>query len=108
MENVLSEVTESTFDTFIGETPVSVVDFSATWCGPCQALKPTIESLANDYSGKVNIGKVDIDQNPGLAAKFNVMSVPTLLFFKGGEAVDSLVGVNPKEVIQGKIQSLMS
>ncbi|MCK6439770.1 MAG: thioredoxin, partial [Planctomycetes bacterium] len=93
MGAALQEITTDSFDSFVKATPVTVVDFSATWCGPCQVLKPTVEQLAGEYAGKVNIGKVDIDQNQDLAVRFGVMSVPTLLFFKGGKQVDSMLGV---------------
>ena len=105
--STLTEINTGSFDTFVKETPVAVVDFSATWCGPCQVLKPTIEALAGELEGKVNIGKVDIDQNQELATRFSVMSVPTIVFFKDGNQVDSLLGVVPKEKIQEKIDGLL-
>lgn len=70
-----------------------IVDFFATWCGPCKMLTPIIEKLADEYEGKVLIGKVDIDQDPELAQAHNVMSVPTVIFVKGGEVVETLIGV---------------
>lgn len=73
-----------------------IVDFFATWCGPCKMLMPTIEALAEEYEGKVKIGKVDIDQSPELAQANKVMSVPTLLFVKDGAVLETLVGVQNK------------
>ena len=88
------------------ETPV-VVDFSATWCGPCQQLSPIIDQLAGDYEGRVKVGKVDIDKAQSTAATYGIMSVPTVLYFKGGEKVDQDVGVYPKSAYQEKIDGLL-
>lgn len=107
MAEALKDITTDNFDTFVKETPVSLVDFSAVWCGPCQQLKPTVEALASDMAGKVNIGKVDIDQHSELATRFEVMSVPTLIFFKNGEKVDSMIGAVPRDQIEDKLNSLM-
>jgi len=106
MAGALAEVTGQSFEEFVKGTSVAVVDFSATWCGPCQMLKPTIEALAAENAGKVNIGKVDVDNDNELAARFGVNSVPTLIFFKDGEQKDSILGVAPKEAIAAKIKSL--
>jgi thioredoxin 1 len=89
------------------ELPV-VVDFSATWCGPCHRLTPIIEELAKDYAGKVKVGKVDIDQNQETAGAYDIMNVPTVLFFKGGKRVDSVLGLNAKSVYKSKIDALVS
>lgn len=83
-----------------------VVDFSATWCGPCQQLTPIIEQLAEEYSGSVKVGKVDIDQSSQVASEYGIMSVPTVLFFKGGQRVDAVLGLNPKNVYKTKIDAL--
>lgn len=107
MAGALTEVTTQGFDSFVGGTNVALVDFSAVWCGPCKMLTPTVEALAAEMKGQVNIGKVDIDQEQDLAVRFNVMSVPTLVFFKGGKQVDSMIGVAPKDAIKKKLQSLM-
>lgn len=107
MGAAMSEVTSGSFDTFIKGTKVAVVDFSASWCGPCQMLKPHVEALAAQYAGKVNIGKLDIDNAPDIATRFSVMSVPTILFFKDGKQADSLIGVVPKDAIDKKIKALM-
>ena len=86
-----------------GDLP-AVLDFTATWCGPCQALAPSIEEFATEYEGRVLIGKVDIDENPELTTKLNVASVPTVLFFKNGEKVDQLVGAQPRQAIEKMVE----
>jgi thioredoxin 1 len=83
-----------------------VVDFGATWCGPCQALAPHFEKMAGEFAGKAKLYKVDVDDEGDLAAQFGVMSVPTILFFKGGKKVDSVTGNNP-DAIRKKIAALL-
>ncbi|MCB9831209.1 MAG: thioredoxin [Planctomycetes bacterium] len=87
---------------------VAVIDFSATWCGPCQALAPTIEALAGEYAPKgVKVGKCDVDEAGDVAARYGIMSVPTIIFFKDGQKVDTMVGNQPKNLIQAKIDALI-
>jgi thioredoxin 1 len=86
---------------------VVVVDFSATWCGPCKTLNPIIEDLARSYEGRAKIGKIDIDENQDITERFGITSVPTVLFFKNGEKVDSAVGLNSRAFYQKKIDSLL-
>lgn len=83
------------FDAAISEG-VILVDFWATWCNPCRMIAPILEQLAEEYQGKVRIGKVDVDQQPELAERFTVMSIPTLILFKDGAPVDKVIGVTPK------------
>ena len=90
------KVTDSNFDENI-QSGVKLVDFWATWCGPCKMIAPVLEELAGDYDGKADILKLDVDENPSTAAKFEVMSIPTLIVFKDGEPVDKVVGFQPKE-----------
>lgn len=93
----------------IKKSGVNVVDFGASWCGPCKALAPTIEELARDYSEQgVTIGKCDIEEAPDLAARFGIMSVPTIIFFKDGQKVDILVGNQPKTALASKIDQLLA
>ena len=90
------KVTDSDFDSKI-ESGVKLVDFWATWCGPCKMIAPVLEELAGDYDGKADILKLDVDENPSTAAKYEGMSIPTLIVFKDGEPVDKVVGFQPKE-----------
>ena len=76
---------------------VALVDFWAPWCGPCQALGPVIEEISNEYEGKAKVGKVNVDEEREIAGKYMVMSIPTVMVFKNGELVDTLVGLRPKE-----------
>ena len=85
-----------------------LVDFWAAWCGPCRVIGPTIEELANEYEGKAIVGKVDVDAQPELAMKFNVRSIPTLLFFKDGKVVERQVGVSSKSELAGKLEDLLT
>ena len=86
---------ESDFNEKIASAPMAMVDFWATWCGPCRMLAPVIEELGEKYEGKALIGKVDVDEEQGLAARFGVMSIPTVIFFQNGKEIDRKVGVMP-------------
>lgn len=90
------KVTYADFDSKV-ESGVQLVDFWATWCGPCKMIAPVLEELAADYEGKADILKLDVDENPSTAAKYEVMSIPTLIVFKDGQPVDKVVGFQPKE-----------
>jgi thioredoxin 1 len=96
--------TDSTFDTDVLKSDkLTVVDFWAEWCGPCKALGPVVEQLATDNAGKVNIGKLDVDSNPQVSLKYGIRSIPTILFIKGGQVVDKVVGAVPKSQLQSTI-----
>ena len=84
-----------------------VVDFSATWCGPCKKIAPIIEELAQEYDGRVVVGKCDVDDNDALTSKFGIRNVPTVLFIKNGEVVDKHVGAAPKSELVKKIEALL-
>ena len=84
-----------------------VVDFWATWCGPCRMVAPIIEELAGEYNGKVVIGKCDVEEQEDLAQEFGIRNIPTILFFKNGEVIDKLIGAQPKAKIEEKIQALL-
>ncbi len=100
-------VTDATFETEVlnSDQPV-LVDFWATWCGPCRTIAPTIEELATDYDGKAKVVKLDVDNNPQTAMKYGIRSIPSLLFFKDGRPVDQMVGVVPKRVLAEKLDTL--
>jgi thioredoxin 1 len=87
---------------------VALVDFWAEWCGPCKALGPTIDALADEFQGKAKIAKVDVDSNQQLAMDYDVQSIPTLLFFKDGQLVGRHVGLAPRDVLANKINGLMA
>jgi thioredoxin 1 len=102
------QLTDATFEAEVinSDKPV-VVDFGAKWCGPCKRLEPIVEELAKEYDGKVKIAKFDIDESPQTPAKFRVMSVPTVIFFKGGKQVDVQMGLVSKDVLKKKIEPLL-
>ena len=108
MAGHLVEVNESNFENEVvkASTPV-LVDFWATWCGPCKALTPTLETIATERAGRVKIVKVDVDGSPNLAAKFGIRSVPTLLLFRNGERVDQLIGNVPKGQIEDVLKKVL-
>jgi len=89
---------------------LAMVDFWAVWCGPCQAIAPVIEQLADQYAGKLKVAKLDTDNNQNTAVRFNVRSIPTIMFFKDGKHVDTVIGADPriKTILEGKIQQHLS
>jgi len=103
MENIF---TDQNFEAEVlrSELPV-LVDFFAIWCGPCQMMAPIIEELANEMEGKVKIGKLNVDESPETAGKYGIMSIPTMILFKGGEAVKTIVGARGKEELLQEIEN---
>jgi thioredoxin 1 len=100
------EFTDTNFQTeVLSSDKLSVIDFWAEWCGPCRAIGPVIEELSKDYAGKVNVGKVNVDQNPQLSINYGITSIPAILFIKDGKVVDKQVGAAPRAVLEKKIQS---
>ncbi len=102
------EITDSNFEEVMNTDKPVLVDFWAEWCGPCKMIAPVVEELAVDYDGKAVIGKVDVDTNPEVSAKFGIRSIPTLLVFKGGEIVDKQIGAVPKAVLSEKIDAQLA
>ena len=101
------EINSQNFDTLIaGDQPV-VLDFGATWCGPCLMVAPISEELAKEYEGKVVIGKCDVAQDPELPSRFGVRNIPTILFVKGGEVVEKKVGAQSKDALKKSIEGLL-
>ena len=97
-------VTDDTFQTEVLDSPVPVlVDFWAVWCGPCRLVAPTVEQIAVEYQGKLKVVKLDVDANPDVSERYRVMSIPTLLLFKGGQDVERVIGALPKNAIVSKI-----
>jgi thioredoxin 1 len=104
MGNEPVHVTDANFDETLKNNKVALIDFWAGWCGPCRALAPTIEELAQELSGRILVGKLDVDKNPKKAECFQVYSIPTLIVFKNGCEVDRIVGVCAKNKIEDIVQ----
>ena len=100
-------ITEENFDEVLKNNPVAMVDFGATWCGPCKALAPVVEEIAIEYEGRAAVGKADVDQCPSITARFRIRNVPTVLFFQNGELKDKSVGAVQKKTLTDKIDALL-
>jgi thioredoxin 1 len=109
MAGNVAEFTDTNFqsDVLNSAQPV-LVDFWAPWCGPCRMIAPMVEELAGEYAGSVKVGKINIDDSPQMAQKFGVNSIPTLMVFKGGEPIETFVGVQPKNRLQTALDAVKS
>lgn len=101
------KITNENFETLKNSEQPLVVDFWATWCGPCRMIAPIVSELADEYDGKITVGKCDVEENDDVAAEFGIRNIPTLLFFKNGQLVDKIVGAASKEKINEKMQTLL-
>ncbi len=107
MADTALHLTEATFDAELGKHPeVLMVDFWAEWCAPCRAIAPTLEELARESGGRVSVAKVNVDDQPGLAARYGVRSIPTILFVKGGKVMDQVIGAVPKAQLKKKLDAI--
>jgi len=107
--NGVFEVSDATFDQDVlqSEQPV-LVDFWAIWCGPCKAIAPIVDDLATAYAGKLKVAKVNVDQNSATPSRYGIRGIPALLLFKGGKVVDQIVGYAPREVIEEKLNRVLT
>ena len=102
-------LTDATFDQDVLKSNIPVlVDFTATWCGPCRMIAPIIEEMATEYAGRAVIGKVDVDENPEISMNFGIRSVPTLMIFKGGKMVDMIIGAVGKQKLVEKLNAQLN
>ena len=108
MEEKIKHINENEFQSeVLDKNTLTLVDFWAPWCGPCKALAPTLESIANAFDGKITVVKVNIDENDSLANKFNIRGIPNLILFKDGEMLDQIVGAVPQDIIEKMLEKYL-
>jgi thioredoxin 1 len=103
------EITDATFDQEVLQSNIPVlIDFWAPWCGPCRMIAPIVDQIANEYDGKIKVGKINTDDNQRIAAQYGIRSIPTLMIFSGGELRERLIGVQPKAILASKIDEVLA
>ena len=100
--------TDTNFNDYLSSDTPLMVDFWAEWCGPCRRVVPIIDELADEYAGKINIGKLNVDENDNMVALYGIRTIPTIIFFKGGEMVDKIIGPATKAELKGKLDKMLS
>jgi len=103
------EVNESNFEEEVAKSDIPVmIDFWATWCGPCRMIAPIVEEASTAYGGKMKVAKIDVDNNQKIASQYSIMSIPAIMFFKNGEVVDQIIGAVPKKVLFDRIDKILA
>ncbi|MFA6819863.1 MAG: thioredoxin [Bacteroidaceae bacterium] len=100
-------ITDENYSEYASQNKPMMIDFSATWCGPCKKMAPIIEELGKKYDGRIIVGKVDVDENPEITSQFGIRNIPTILFFKDGQVVDKTVGAIPANDVEAKMEKLL-
>lgn len=107
--DAIIELSDSTFESEVVNSDVPVlVDFWAPWCGPCRAIAPIVEEISSSYEGKIKVGRMNVDENQSTTMKFGIRSIPTIIMFKGGEAVDQIIGAVPKGEIERVVEKSLA
>lgn len=106
-QNMEVEITDQNYTEYLSQDKPMIIDFWAVWCGPCKRMSPIVEALAQKYDGRVIVGKVDVDENPEITAKYGIRNIPTILYISGGEVVDKTVGAVPAASVEQKIEALL-
>ncbi|MCI6875680.1 MAG: thioredoxin [Parabacteroides sp.] len=101
------QITDANFEELLGTGKPMVLDFWAEWCGPCRMVSPIIDELAQEYEGRVTIGKMNVDENDDVVGRFGIRNIPTVIFFKNGEMVDKIVGATSKDKFKEKVENLL-